>query len=179
MSESFVTWLVEQIDSRGWTNSELARRANLVPSTVSMVVSHQKRPGLEFCVGIAQAFGVPPEDVLRLAGLLPSIPAPIAEEHEVVTILRSLPAAIRRTVVTMLRALTASPGPRVPETPPYDLDDQYIPELLAEFEQLPEDWKPVIVQQIHQFARMAGPARPRLIGEEEPERETERHPQED
>lgn len=39
-----------------------------------MVASSQRGPGLEFCVGVARAFKVPPELVLRLAGLIPPLP---------------------------------------------------------------------------------------------------------
>ena len=178
MNESFVTWLLTEMDVRGWTNSELARRANLVPSTISMVVSQQKRPGLEFCVGVAQAFGLPPEDVLRAAGLIPSIPGPIAEEREMITILRTLPAAIRRTIVTMLRALAGQkPGPAAIGEPTagYDIDEPLIPELLEEFRQVPDEWKEVAVQQMTQFRRMAELRPVRFVGEEE-ESETERPP---
>ena len=63
-----------EMERRKWNNAELARRAEIGHSTVSMVLSGQSRPGLDFCIGIGRAFGLPPEKVLRIAGLLPSIP---------------------------------------------------------------------------------------------------------
>lgn len=74
MEKDFVDWLIAEMNARGWNNSELARRAGVVPSTISMVVSRQKRPGLDLCVGIASALHIPPEDVLRSAGLIPPMP---------------------------------------------------------------------------------------------------------
>jgi transcriptional regulator with XRE-family HTH domain len=80
MDTDFITWLTHQMDERDWNNTDLARRASVVPSTVSMIVSGQKRPGLAFCKGVAKAFGVSPEYVLRLAGQLPPVsPSPLAD----------------------------------------------------------------------------------------------------
>jgi transcriptional regulator with XRE-family HTH domain len=101
----FIKWLMEEMTTNGWTNSELARRAGVVPSTVSMVLSRRQRPGLEFCVGIARALHVPPEEVLRLAGLLPPLPSTVEEEEEIIAILRSLPANIRAVVLLEMRGL--------------------------------------------------------------------------
>lgn len=72
MVTNFTTWLISEMNDRGWNNSELARRAGLVPSTISMVISEHKRPGPNFCNGAARALRLPPERVFRLAGLLPS-----------------------------------------------------------------------------------------------------------
>jgi transcriptional regulator with XRE-family HTH domain len=74
MDEGFINWITEELEARGWNYSELARRAGVVPSTVSMTMSQQKNPGLDFCLGVAKALKVPPEDVLRRAGLLPAVP---------------------------------------------------------------------------------------------------------
>lgn len=73
MDKDFSTWLIDEMNTRGWSNSELARRANVVPSTVSMIVSRRKKPGIDFCTGIARALKTPPERVFRLAGLLPLV----------------------------------------------------------------------------------------------------------
>jgi transcriptional regulator with XRE-family HTH domain len=71
MQTDFVIWLTEEMNERGWSNSELARRAEIVPSTISSVISGRNQPGLELCIGVARAFNYPPERVLRQAGLLP------------------------------------------------------------------------------------------------------------
>lgn len=72
MDTDFALWLIAEMDRRGWTNSELSRRAGIVPSTLSKVISGQNSPGLDFCLGVARAFGYPPERVLRESGLLPT-----------------------------------------------------------------------------------------------------------
>jgi len=76
MENEFSTWLTTEMNRRGWSNSELARRAEIVPSAISMVISGHRGPGLDLCVGLSRAFKIPPEDVLRKAGLLPPLPLP-------------------------------------------------------------------------------------------------------
>ncbi len=75
MKTNFINWLIDEMNQRGWSNSELARQADLVPSTVSTVISGKYNPGFDFCLGIAKAFDYPPDYVLRRAGLLPAAPA--------------------------------------------------------------------------------------------------------
>lgn len=75
-ANKFVTWLTGEIDRRGWNNSELARRAGLVPSAISQVISGTRKPGFEFCIKVARPLDMTPEEVLRRAGLLPKLSAP-------------------------------------------------------------------------------------------------------
>ena len=76
MANNFVTWLSKEMEDRGWNNSELARRAGLVPSAVSQVIAGNRGTGPEFCRSVARAFNLPPEMVFRKAGLLPPLPGP-------------------------------------------------------------------------------------------------------
>ena len=69
MKNEFGEWVQQMIDERGWSQSELARRAGTTSTTVSRVINKERLPGIEFCRGIAKAFGLPEIDVLRLAGL--------------------------------------------------------------------------------------------------------------
>jgi transcriptional regulator with XRE-family HTH domain len=74
VNKSFAQWIVEEVESRGWSYAELGRRANLAGATISQVITEQKNPGADFCLGIARAFRVPPEEVFRRAGILPPLP---------------------------------------------------------------------------------------------------------
>jgi transcriptional regulator with XRE-family HTH domain len=76
MATDFVTWLSKEMEDRGWNNSELARRAGLVPSAVSQVIAGNRGTGPEFCRSVARAFNLPAELVFRKAGLLPPLPGP-------------------------------------------------------------------------------------------------------
>jgi len=68
---TFSVWICAEIDKRGWKASDLARAANVSKGTISDILNERRRPGLDVCVAIARALKYPPEDVLRIAGLLP------------------------------------------------------------------------------------------------------------
>lgn len=110
LEKDFVTWLIEEVERRGWNNSEFARRIGVSPSNVHIFVSRKRNPTWDFCVGVARAFGLPEDDVFRRAGLLPSLPPEVAEEREAVRILRGLPGQARAAAMSMLRGLGGRQG---------------------------------------------------------------------
>jgi transcriptional regulator with XRE-family HTH domain len=124
----FAQWLESQIEERGWNKAELARRAALSDSTVSMVMGGQRNPGFEFCVSVAGALELPPENVLRRAGLLPAIPPAAEGEREVVTLFRRLSGELREAALAVLRNLVAIGGERADDEPL----DPYRPRTFAE-----------------------------------------------
>lgn len=69
----FNDWMQSEIDKRGWSMNQLARRAKISGAMVSLVMSEKREPGYEFCMAIAKGLAMPPEIVLRKAGLLPAI----------------------------------------------------------------------------------------------------------
>lgn len=145
MEKDFANWLMREIEERGWTNAELARRAGISAPNVSMVISGQKGIGWEFCLGIARALGYPPEDVLRRAGLLPPIPARVQDEQEMLGIWRMLSDVQRRTILVMLRAL----APRR-----YSLATDIQPRLVAEDQAEYRTSDPVETELLEQFHRL-------------------------
>lgn len=104
MENEFITWLTQKMNEFRWGNSELARRAGLAPSTISMVISGQKRPGLDFCVGVAQAFNLSPEDVLQKAGLIPSKPEMDEKSWEMLRLFQQLEPADQERLLQAARA---------------------------------------------------------------------------
>jgi len=76
VGNGFVKWLNREMEARGWSQSELARRASVSRPTVSNVLMCKQTPSFEFCASVATALGEPPERLLRLAGLLPGPPMP-------------------------------------------------------------------------------------------------------
>lgn len=57
------------MDARGLSQSELARRGGFTPTTVSRILGRERLPGVEFCRGVARAFGLTDIQVLEIAGL--------------------------------------------------------------------------------------------------------------
>lgn len=76
--DKLIGWLSEELEQRGWSHRELARRAGLSQAAISTVIAGQRKAGWDFCASIARAFNEPPLRVFQLAGLLP--PAPVDEE---------------------------------------------------------------------------------------------------
>lgn len=67
----FSEWIVEELDHRGWSRSEAARRGGISPSMFDKVINGYAKPGKKFLDGIALAFDLPPIVIYRKAGLLP------------------------------------------------------------------------------------------------------------
>lgn len=74
MSDVLSGWLSKKLEQRGWSHSELARRASVSQAAVSGTISGDRKAGADFCIKVAQALGESPEKVLRLAEILPPIP---------------------------------------------------------------------------------------------------------
>jgi transcriptional regulator with XRE-family HTH domain len=174
MEKEFRNWLAEELERRGWSSSELARRAGVVPSTVSQVLSGANRPGFDLCIGVAQALGERPDYMLRRAGLLPPLPSTVEEEEEMLTLFRRLPDGERKTMMVMLRALvsrgqataTALPGE---ELGPDFMDDRWVPELLEEFRRVPDGWQEAAIEELARVRRFASLPAARIIGDDEAE----------
>lgn len=72
----FIDWLNSTLNEKGWSQAELSKRANISTSMISSVLSGRREPGTNFCNSVAAVLRIPPEDVYRVAGLLPSEPEP-------------------------------------------------------------------------------------------------------
>jgi transcriptional regulator with XRE-family HTH domain len=104
-SKHFSDWLEKEIDMRGWSMSELARRCDVSRPAISRVVSGERGAGPELCRAIAHAFEMPEEKVFRIAGLLSQLPAP--EEDfpftEVLDLMKNLPPDERLEILQYVR----------------------------------------------------------------------------
>jgi len=105
-TEEFLTWLEHEIQTHSWSYRELGRRANLSPTIVSKVMTQASLPGFQFCINVAQALNVPPELVLRKAGLLPSLPEPQAKTEELLYHFRALSPDDRHRLIAIARTLS-------------------------------------------------------------------------
>ena len=99
-------WLIEACETRGLSWAEASRRAGLYQGAISAIV-RGTQPGLEICKGLAAFFGVPLEDVLRMAGHLNSADAP-TWPPELVALVREverLPPPLQRAAIRAWRAV--------------------------------------------------------------------------
>lgn len=68
----FSEWIEDELEKRGWSRSEAARRGGISPSMFDKVINGYSRPGTKFVEGIAKAFSLSAIVVYRKAGLLPN-----------------------------------------------------------------------------------------------------------
>ncbi len=66
----FTNWLEEELKNKGWSYSELARRANTHRTTVSAVMTGRNKVTWEFCANVATALGTSPIDLFKKADLI-------------------------------------------------------------------------------------------------------------
>lgn len=74
MEKTFVEWIDSELEAREWTRADLARKAGITESSLSLIYSGGRSPGKKTCDGIAKAFRLPPDQVYRIAGILPMKP---------------------------------------------------------------------------------------------------------
>ena len=99
-------WINTQLNEKGWSYSELARRSNLSKGTISNVMTGQQTAGWDFCHKIAKALKIPSETVFRLAGLLPSLPTDHIQEEQVIYAFRQLPTPeLKKAALAALRGM--------------------------------------------------------------------------
>jgi transcriptional regulator with XRE-family HTH domain len=70
MMTDFGQWLSQELDQRGWSRSEAARRGGVSSSALNKVINGYARPGYRLCEALGHAFNMPTEDIMRRAGLL-------------------------------------------------------------------------------------------------------------
>lgn len=103
MINTFSTWLLRELNLRGWTQAELARRAGVSRTAISDVISEKHSAGFDLCVAIANAMNLPPETVFRAAGLLPPVAEDTEYQEEVLYLLSQLPPDEQRRYLELLR----------------------------------------------------------------------------
>jgi transcriptional regulator with XRE-family HTH domain len=102
---TFAEWLLNEMQRRDLSQSELARRAGLAQATISYVLSGERNPGPEFCLGIAKAMNIPPEVVFQEAGIFPPSSAETKNRKEADHLFSQLSDRQQNDVLTMMRAL--------------------------------------------------------------------------
>lgn len=101
MENDFITWLLREIESRGWTNAEFCRRSGISQAMVSLVISGERQPGDKFCQGVARAFRgeVTLEEVMRRTHRLPRMHGDDPTLKELLEIANQLSPDVRRELL--------------------------------------------------------------------------------
>ena len=101
-SHKFKDWLLNEMDKRGWSQSDLARSADLNRAVIHKLLNGQSTPRPATLAALARAFRVPIEPIFRIAGLLPEIPESESLIEEVNYQFRQLRSPQRKATALML-----------------------------------------------------------------------------
>jgi transcriptional regulator with XRE-family HTH domain len=102
-SFEFASWLQQEMNKRGWNNSELARRAGVTRGAIGNVLRGDRNTGSELCLAISKALNIPPETVFRAAGLFPPERTPEEKYEELLSILDTFTEEQRKDVLRYVR----------------------------------------------------------------------------
>jgi transcriptional regulator with XRE-family HTH domain len=84
------TWLNDEVKKRNWSIRKFGQVIGVSHTHAARLVNGDVRPSLDLCAEIARAFDIRPEDVMKLAGILP--PEPVSQSSITKEIDRELAA---------------------------------------------------------------------------------------
>lgn len=104
-NDKLADYLVAELEERGWSARELARRSGLSPQAVVNAMNGSIRPTAKTALAIAKALGEAPEKIFRLAGLLPNFAADETDLtfNELLAIVKELPPSVRLEILQYAR----------------------------------------------------------------------------
>ena len=91
MENKFGLWLQQIRETRGLTQSDLARMAHLNRAVINKIENNASSPTPETLNSIARALNIAPETIFRAAGLLPSTPEVDQKIEDLNHLMRELP----------------------------------------------------------------------------------------
>jgi transcriptional regulator with XRE-family HTH domain len=112
LSKALEVWVEAELQARNWSRRELARRIARSRLTVEYIELSIDRPTPDFCAQLADVFGLPVEQVYRLADLPTAGPEEAEVEQELVQLYRQLGDDDRARVLVAVRELVARAGQR-------------------------------------------------------------------
>jgi transcriptional regulator with XRE-family HTH domain len=90
MENKFGLWLQQIRETRGLTQSDLARMAHLNRAVINKIENNASFPTPDTLNSIAGALNIAPETIFRAAGLLPSTPAHDQKIEDINHLMRDL-----------------------------------------------------------------------------------------
>jgi len=104
----FTEWLQNEMDKRGWSQSECARASELNRAVINKLLNGKCKPQPVTLIAIARGFKIPVETAYRAAGLLPPSSHDDETTRELIHIFKSIQSPQRKaTALMLLKALVA------------------------------------------------------------------------
>lgn len=100
----FSDWLLKQMESRGWTQAELARRAKIHRQVVSGYINVKvSKPDEEILSKIALGLGLPDSAVFQAAGIMKNETPETKTIKEIKYLIEGLPEEDQTDVIEYIR----------------------------------------------------------------------------
>jgi len=116
MSNGLETWITEQLERRGWSIREAARRGGISHTAIVNAMSDTANTELKTYRALASVFGASLQTVLQIAGEIPTGEKPPELKHAMdqLEVLHAANDQYFDAVVTTIQVLLASPKLREP-----------------------------------------------------------------
>ena len=102
----FSEWLVDQLNERNWSQSDLASASGIGRGVINKIINHvNNKSDPETCLALAKGLKVSPITVFIAAGLLPPLPDRNSEWDDFQSILMRMSPRRREDLIVMARAL--------------------------------------------------------------------------
>lgn len=104
----FKEWLLREMGKREWSQSDLARSADLNRAVISKLLNGHANPRLATLEAIARALKIPVAGIFRIARLLPELPESDGYMQEVIHHLKQSRSPRRKaTVLWLIKVLVS------------------------------------------------------------------------
>jgi len=108
-------WVEEMQTANRLTMRELADRANLPHSSIARALNPNERVGVKVATALARAFGVPLENVLEMAELIPIKPESTNDSRLLLYIYERLDPDNRHALIEFAKHLQGRNTPPTPQ----------------------------------------------------------------
>ena len=99
----FSEWLLKEMNIRGWSQADLARKSGLTTAGVSRLITGNRRAGVKTVMAIAKGFKLPAEYVFIKAGILPEKSEATMLEMRSLRVLQSMTAEEQEEMLRIMK----------------------------------------------------------------------------
>lgn len=102
MATQIGIYLLDQLEKRGWSQNELARRSGLTSGTISNTINGVYGADQSTLISIANALKVSKEEIFRAAGILPPVSTQTEEIERLNFLFNQLDDTDKTTIIQMM-----------------------------------------------------------------------------
>lgn len=105
MEKTISEWLQDEINDRGMTAAELARKSGVSAPQITRLLSGQRGVSELSLRAISEALGIPPEVAFRVAGFLPPVSEKTEDHDKLLYMYDQLDEERKKLAILMIKSL--------------------------------------------------------------------------